>query len=148
MAPSGYAAGMARALDANVRRLLDAPNFASLATLMPDGAPKVEPVWVGREGDLVLIATDSRSLKGRNLDADGRVALSVTDYANPYEQALIRGRVIETRDDNDLQVLDALSQQYLGKPFPRRKWTSRVVYVVEASVARYYQSPLEHTPGA
>ena len=148
MAPSGYAAGMAQALDANVRRLLDAPNFASLATLMPDGAPKVEPVWVGREGDLVLIATDSRSLKGRNLDADGRVALSVTDYENPYEQALIRGRVIETRDDNDLQVLDALSQQYLGKPFPRRKWTSRVVYVVEASVARYYQSPLEHTPGA
>ena len=139
---------MARALDADVRRLLDAPNFASLATLMPDGAPKVEPVWVGREGDLVLIATDSRSLKGRNIDADGRVALSITDYENPYEQALIRGRVIETRDDNDLQVLDALSQQYLGKPFPRRKWTSRVVYVVEASVARYYQSPLEHTPGA
>ena len=139
---------MAQALDANVRRLLDAPNFASLATLMPDGAPKVEPVWVGREGDLVLIATDSRSLKGRNIDADGRVALSITDYENPYEQALIRGRVVETRDDNDLQVLDALSQQYLGKPFPRRKWTSRVVYVVEASVARYYQSPLEHTPGA
>ena len=139
---------MARALDANVKRLLDAPNFASLATLMPDGAPKVEPVWVGREGDLVLIATDSRSLKGRNLDADGRVALSVTDYENPYEQVLIRGRVVETRDDNDLEVLDALSRQYLGKPFPRRKWSSRVVYVVEASVARYYQSPLEHTPGA
>ena len=139
---------MAQALDANVRRLLDAPNFASLATLMPDGSPKVEPVWVGREGDLVLIATDSRSLKGRNLDADGRVALSVTDYENPYEQVLIRGRVVETRDDNDLEVLDALSRQYLGKPFPRRKWSSRVVYVVEASVARYYQSPLEHTPGA
>ncbi len=139
---------MAQALDANVRRLLDAPNFASLATLMPDGAPKVEPVWVGREGDLVLIATDSRSLKGRNIDADGRVALSITDYENPYEQALIRGRVVETRDDNDLKVLDALSRQYLGKPFPRRKWSSRVVYVVEASVARYYQSPLEHTPGA
>jgi len=139
---------MAQALDANVRRLLDAPNFASLATLMPDGAPKVEPVWVGREGDLVLIATDSRSLKGRNIDADGRVALSVTDYENPYEQALIRGRVVETRDDNDLKVLDALSRQYLGKPFPRRKWSSRVVYVVEASVARYYQSPLEHTPGS
>ena len=148
MAPSGYAAGMARALDANVRRLLDAPNFASLATLMPDGAPKVEPVWVGREGDLVLIATDRRSLKGRNLDADGRVALSVTDYENPYEQALIRGRVIESRDDNDLGVLDALSQQYLGRPFPRRKWSSRVVYVVEAQVARYYESPLKHTPGA
>ena len=137
---------MARTLDADTRRLLDAPNFAALATLMPDGSPKVEPIWVGREGDLILIATDSRGIKGRNLELDKRVALSVTDYENPYEQVLIRGRVIETRDDNDLVVLDALSQQYLNKPFPRRKWSSRVVYVVEADVARYYKSPLEHTP--
>ncbi|MBB85517.1 MAG: PPOX class F420-dependent enzyme [Deltaproteobacteria bacterium] len=137
---------MARPLDEDVRRLLDAPNFASLATLMPDGSPKVEPVWVGRDGDHVLIATDARGLKGGNVARDGRVALSVTDYGNPYEQALIRGRVIETRDDNDLVVLDALSDQYLGKPFPRRKWSSRVVYVIEADVARYYKSPLEHTP--
>jgi PPOX class probable F420-dependent enzyme len=137
---------MPTTLDADTRRLLDAPNFAALATLMPDGSPKVEPIWVGREGDLILIATDSRGIKGRNLALDKRVALSVTDYENPYEQVLIRGRVIETRDDNDLVVLDALSQQYLGKPFPRRKWSSRVVYVVEADVARYYKSPLEHTP--
>lgn len=137
---------MPKALDIDVRRLLDAPNFAALSTLMPDGSPKVEPVWVGREGDHILIATDRRSLKGRNIELDKRVALSVTDFANPYEQALIRGRVIETRDDNDLVVLDALSQQYLNRPFPRRKWSSRVVYVIEADVARFYKSPLEHSP--
>ena len=34
-------------LDLDVRRLLDAPNFAAFTTLMPDGTPKVEPVWVG-----------------------------------------------------------------------------------------------------
>jgi PPOX class probable F420-dependent enzyme len=137
---------MARVLDAKIRRLLDDPNFASLATLMPDGAPKVEPVWVGREGDRILVATDRRSIKGRNLERDDRVALSVTDYENPYEQALIRGRVVETRDDKDLVVLDALAMQYLGTPFPRRKWSSRVVYVIEANVARYYKSPLTHPP--
>ena len=48
---------------------------------------------------------------------------------------------------DDLVVLDRLSQQYLGRPFPRRKWSSRVVYVIAADVARYYRSPLEHTPG-
>ena len=132
-----------RPLDADVRRLVDAPNFAALSTLMPDGSPKVEPVWVGREGDHVLIATDARGIKGANISQDGRVALSITDHENPYEQALIRGCVVETRDDNDLIVLDALSEQYLGKPFPRRKWSSRVVYVIEADVARYYKSPLE-----
>ena len=134
-------------LGADARRLLDAPNFASLATLMPDGSPKVEPVWVGREDDFVLVATDARGVKGRNIAGDTRVALSITDYQNPYEQLLIRGRVVETRSDDDLVVLDRLSEQYLGRPFPRRKWSSRVVYVIAADVARYYRSPLEHTPG-
>ncbi|MBJ22307.1 MAG: PPOX class F420-dependent oxidoreductase [bacterium] len=137
---------MSKSLDADVRRLLDAPNFAALSTLMPDGSPKVEPIWVGREGDHILIATDRRGVKGKNLELDKRVALSITDFGNPYEQALIRGRVIETRDDNELVILDRLSHQYLSKPFPRRKWSTRVVYVVEADVARYYKSPLEHTP--
>ena len=137
---------MPKKLDPDVCRLLDAANFAALSTLMPDGSPKVEPVWVGRDGDHVLIATDQRGVKGQNIELDKRVALAVTDFDNPYEQALIRGRVIETRDDNDLRVLDVLSEQYLNKPFPRRKWSSRVVYVIEADVARYYKSPLEHTP--
>lgn len=137
---------MAKSLSDDVKRILDAANFAHLSTLMDDGSPKVEPTWVGRDGDTILIATDSRGIKGKNIANDKRVALSVTDFDNPYEQVLIRGKVIETREDNDLTVLDALSHQYLGKEFPRRKWSSRVVYVIEPSVARYYQSPLEHTP--
>jgi PPOX class probable F420-dependent enzyme len=139
---------MAVILDDNTRRLLDAPNFAHLATLMPDGSPKVEPVWVGREGDRVFITTDAKSLKAVNLDQDGRVALSVTDYANPYEQVLIRGRVVERRDDPDMAGMDALSLKYLGKPFPRRKWSARVIYVIEPTLARYYKSPLEHPAAA
>lgn len=138
--------GAPRPLDANVRRLLDGANFAAFATLMPDGSPKVEPVWVGREGDLVLVATDRKSLKARNVAQDPRVALSITAFENPYEQALIRGRVIETRADDDLATLDALSARYLDAPFPRRRWSGRVVLVVAAQLARYYRSPLEHTP--
>ena len=130
----------------DARRLLDAPNFGHLATLMPDGSPKVEPVWVAREGDLVLIATDRRTLKGRNMERDGRVALSVTSQENPYEQLLIRGRVVEIRSDADLAALDRISQQYLGSAFPRRSWPSRAVFAIEAKVARYYKSPLEHRP--
>lgn len=139
---------MAQQFDDNVRRLLDAPNFGHLSTLMEDGSPKVEPTWVGREGDCVLIATDSRGVKGQNIARDQRVALSVISFDNPYEQVLIRGRVVEVRDDNDLTVLDALSRQYLGTDFPRRKWSSRVVYVIRPLVARYYLSPLKHTPAS
>ena len=33
-------------LSNEVRALLDGPNFAHLATLMPDGSPQSVPVWV------------------------------------------------------------------------------------------------------
>ncbi len=133
---------MAKKLNDDMKRLIDAANFAHLATVQPDGSPKVEPVWIGREGDRIVVATDRKSLKSINLERDPRVAISLVSRDNPYEQLLIRGRVVESRDDNDLVGLDALSEAYLGKPFPRRKWSSRVLYLIEPSVARHYVSPL------
>lgn len=133
---------MAKKLNDDMKRLIDAANFAHLATIQPDGSPKVEPVWIGREGDRIVVATDRKSLKSINLERDPRVAISLVSRDNPYEQLLIRGRVVESRDDNDLVGLDALSEAYLGKPFPRRKWSSRVLYLIEPSVARHYVSPL------
>ena len=133
-------------LDTDMRRVLDAPSFGHLATLKEDGAPKVEPVWVAREGDHVLFTSDANTLKGKNLARDGRVALSIVDLANPYEQLLIRGRVVEVRPDDDLAFLDALSHRYTSEEFPRRKWKQRAVYVIEASLARHYVSPLVHKP--
>jgi len=132
------------------RALLDGANIAHLATLQPDGSPKVEPVWVGRDGDRVLVATDRRSLKARNVDGDPRVALSVTAFDDPYEQLLVRGVVSEVRADDDLAVLDELSETYLGAPFPRRRWSDRVVLVITPHQARHHRSPLRdpRTPGS
>jgi PPOX class probable F420-dependent enzyme len=144
MPPDGPLAA-ARPLSADACRLLDGGNYAHLATLMPDGSPKVDPVWVGRDGDLVLVTTDAKSIKARNAEADPRVSLSITSIENPYEQLLVRGTVIEVRDDNDLTVLDALSERYIGAPFPRRRWSTRVVLVVAPTLARYYLSSL-HDP--
>jgi PPOX class probable F420-dependent enzyme len=124
------------------KALLDAPNIAHLSTLMEDGSPKTEPVWIGREGDRVFITTDRKSIKATNIDRDPRVALSVADANNPYRQLLIRGRVVETRPDDDLVGMDALSQKYLGQPMPRRRWSGRLVLVIEPHVSRYYESPL------
>ena len=137
-------AGAAPRLSDAAKRLLDARNFAHLATLMEDGAPKVEPVWIAREGERVLVATDERTVKGRNMRRDARVAVSVVAAENPYAQLLIRGRVVEIRPDRDLAGLDALSRKYLGRPFPRRGWPSRAVYVIEPSLARHRVSPLVH----
>lgn len=129
------------------RRLLDAPSFGHLATLMTDGAPKVDPVWVMREGDTVLVTSDGNSIKAQNITRDQRVALSVIAFDDPYDQLLMRGVVAEVRADDDLAVLDAFAQKYLGTRFPRRKWSQRVVLVIAPKVVRQYHSSLRHHPG-
>ena len=131
-------------LDDDAQRLLDGANYGFLSTLMADGSPKVESVWIGREGDLVLVTTDAKSIKAINAARDPRVALSVVAFDNPYDQLLIRGKVVEIRDDDELVAMDALSQKYLGASFPRRRWSKRVVLVIESSLARHRKSPLRH----
>jgi len=75
---------MAEKLSNEIKHLIDRPNFAHLATLMPDGSPHSAPVWIAREADLVLIATAAGSLKGKNTERDPRVSLSIIDFDDPY----------------------------------------------------------------
>ena len=133
-------------LSDDIKALLDRPNFVHLATLMPDGSPQSVPVWVGREGELVLICTGDNSLKARNTQRDPRVALSVIDFHDPYQEAQLRGRVVARRPDPDLKYMDPISHKYTGKPFPFRKPEGRVVLVIEFDKARYTKLPFEHTP--
>jgi PPOX class probable F420-dependent enzyme len=137
---------MATSLSHEVKALLDGPNFAHLATLMPDGSPQSVPVWVGREGDRLLICTGDGSLKAKNTRRDPRVAISVVDFRDPYQEVQLRGRVVERRPDDDFKNLDAISHKYTGKPFPFRSTEGRVALVIEIDKARYTKLPFEHTP--
>jgi PPOX class probable F420-dependent enzyme len=137
---------MPNPLSPEAKKLIDRPNFAHLATLMPDGTPQSTPVWLGREGDHLVICTSDGSLKARNTRRDPRVALSLVDLDNPYEEVQIRGRVIERRPDPELKVMDPISHKYIGKPFPMRSYEGRVVLIVEVEKERYTKLPLQHTP--
>lgn len=107
-------------LPPDVRRLLEGRAVAHLATLRADGAPRSTVVWVGLEGDLVLVCTDASSLKAKDLRRNPRVALSLTAQDDPYDVATITGRVVAERPDPDLEYKDRLSQKYIGQPYPRR----------------------------
>ena len=133
-------------LSTEITQLVDRPNFTHLATLMPDGSPSSTPVWVGREGDRLLICTSEGSLKARNTRRDPRVALSIVDFHDPYMEAQLRGRVVERRPDPELKIMDPISQKYIGKPFPMRGYAGRVALVIEVDKARYTKLPFEHTP--
>jgi len=137
---------MSVALTSDLKKLIDGANFAHLATLLPDGSPHSAPVWIAREGDLLLICTEAHSLKGKNTERDPRVALSIVDFGDPYTEAQIRGRVIERRPDPQLKYYDLMSQKYVGKPWPYRDEKSPLVLVIEIAKARYSKQPFEHTP--
>lgn len=137
---------MAIPLANEIRALLDGPNFAHLATLMVDGSPQSVPVWVGRENDRILICTGEGSLKAKNTRRDPRVSLSIVGFEDPYQEAQLRGRVVERRPDGDFKYMDAISHKYIGKPFPIRSSQGRVALVIEIEKARYTKLPFEHTP--
>ena len=138
---------MAATLSEDVKSLIRATNFAHLATLMRDGSPQVAPVWVDLEGERILAGADEGSLKARNTGREPRVGLSIVDFANPYREAQIRGRVVERRPDASFMAMDRIARKYTGKDFPwRDDPASRVVLVIEVERVRYTELPFTHTP--
>jgi PPOX class probable F420-dependent enzyme len=138
---------MGIALSDDVKTLIRGANFAHLATLMPDGSPQTAPVWVDLEGDRILIGTGEGSLKAKNTRRDGRVALSMVAFDNPYVEAQLRGRVAERWKDADFKIMDRISRKYIGKEFPmRQNAEQRVVLVIEIERAGFTRLPFTHTP--
>jgi PPOX class probable F420-dependent enzyme len=138
---------MATSLSDDIKRLIDGPNFAHLATIMSDGAPQSAPVWVTREGDRILVGTSEGSLKGRNTRRDPRVALSIVDFRDPYVEAQLRGRVVERRPDTSFMLKDATARKYTGKEFPWRNPEGQVILVIEVDRAKFAKLPFTHAPG-
>lgn len=96
------------------RKILESQNFASVATLMPDGSPHVSTIWIDLDGDDVLFNTAERRVKTDNIRRDPRVAISVFDQRDPYEQVVIRGTVVDITRDGADDHIDRLAKKYLG----------------------------------
>ncbi|MFJ4038842.1 PPOX class F420-dependent oxidoreductase [Microbacterium sp. NPDC090007] len=95
---------------------------AHLATLMSDGSPHTIPLWVGVDGDRLILFTEADTLKDRNLRRDPRVAISVTGADNPYAMAFVRGEAVERLDgDAALPFVDRISRLYTGEPYGMRQ---------------------------
>lgn len=134
-------------LPPELRALLEAPNYVHLSTLRKDGSPRNHVVWVGLEGDDVLICTSDTTWKAKDMRRDPRVALSVHDLENPYRMATLRGRVVEVRDDEGCRYMDPISVKYTGAPFPSRG-ADRVCFVIAIDAASQHTLRFEHKPQA
>ncbi len=104
---------VSQALSEPVRRLLDGPNHAVLATINADGSPQTSLVWVGRDGDEVLISSAAGRRKDRNICRDPRVSLSVWASDDPGVYAEIRGTATVAEDPGRALAI-ALGEKYEG----------------------------------
>jgi PPOX class probable F420-dependent enzyme len=114
-------------LSADTVRLLDGPNYAILATINANGSPQASAMWVGRDGDDLLMSTVERRVKHRNMVRDPQVSVTVLDSADPEIYVELRGSVTMTPDIG--RKVDAeLSWKYDGKdPDDDRLGAVRVV---------------------
>lgn len=94
--------------------LIDGKNFAHFAFVTPKGEPHVSPVWIDRDGGIILINASEIRAKVKLLKVDQKVMLSLTDQQNPYERVLIRGHVVEKTKDGAFEHNNRLSVKYLG----------------------------------
>ena len=89
-----------------------------VATTMPDGSPQLTQTWVDTDGTHLVINTVEGFQKLRNVQRDGRVAVTVADPQNPSRYFSVRGRVVATTTEGGVESIERLSQKYLGAPYP------------------------------
>lgn len=100
-------------LDENAKAILDGVNFATIATVQPDGQPQLSVVWVERDGNDVLVSTTSNRQKFRNISRDPRVTLLAYPADEPYSYVEVRGTATMT-EEGGRALIDRLCHRYTG----------------------------------
>ena len=98
-----------------MRELLGKRLVGVLATLEPDGAPHVVPLWYASHGTAVVLATSSRSRKVRNLQREPRATLCLHDSRSGSEVcgASLHGRVEVVGGPYAADLVDLVHRRYL-----------------------------------
>jgi PPOX class probable F420-dependent enzyme len=107
--------------DDPVRELLKGRNFCHVATLNENGSIHATLVWVDVDGDTVVL----NSARGRrwptNVERTGRASLLVANAEDQYEYVWIDAALEEATEEDGLDVINALSEKYEGRPYPPLK---------------------------
>ena len=108
----------------------DSAEFATLATIEPDGRPQLSVVWVSRDGDDILVSTVEGRRKHRNLLADPRCTVLLYPKDSPYAYVEVRGTASLTREGGR-ELIDEHSHKYRGTDrYPGDDGTDNVRVVV------------------
>ncbi|WP_330175198.1 PPOX class F420-dependent oxidoreductase [Streptomyces sp. NBC_01498] len=95
------------------RSILDGRNPAVLCTINPDGSPQSSVVWVGTDGDDLVVSSAAGRRKVTNAEREPRVSLSVFDPADPERYVEVRGTAA-VGEDAGRRTAVTLAEKYVG----------------------------------
>jgi PPOX class probable F420-dependent enzyme len=118
--------------------LLERPLFAHFATVRPDGAPQVNPMWfLWDPGQRIVKMTHTKRRHNyRNVQREPRVALSIADPDMPYRYIQVRGVVEHIEDDLTGAFYQVLQLRYRGAVSDVPDRAFRVVLTIRPTAFR------------
>lgn len=106
-------------IPADAADLLASTALAHVATIGPDGAPQVNPVWFDWDGRYLRFSQTARRQTYRSVRRDPRIAVSIVDPGNPYRSLELRGVVARIEPDPDLAFAEGDEDVPRTGPRPR-----------------------------
>lgn len=133
-------------LEARVIELAHGPNIAAVTTMLPDGTPMTQPLWVDADDEHVLLNTEVHRQKFRNIKRDPRLTVMIVDPESPYLYVEVRGEVVDTITGPEARAhIDALSRKYTGGDYANEIQSERVILKV-APKRQYIRGPGHQRP--
>jgi PPOX class probable F420-dependent enzyme len=112
---------MPTTLSDDVRRFLELPNPAVMATLAADGRPISAATWYLLEPDgRILINMKATRVRLGHVRRDPRFSLTVLKADDWYTHVSLQCVTTEIADDPQLAGIDALSKHYTGEAYDER----------------------------
>lgn len=103
-------------LPESARAVVESGRLAHLSTVNADGSPHVTIVWVGLDGDDIVIGKLTVDQKVRNIRRDPRVSLSIEAEGETYgmQHHLVVEGTARIDEGGAPALLNALAQRYIG----------------------------------
>ncbi len=117
-------------LSAELAEFLDAHRIGVLATQTAEGRPRQSVVYYSRDGERLLISTESKRLKARDVHRTGWASLCVMGHTQPYPSAVFSGRA-EILTEGIGPATAAIMQRIAGTDEPPEPQTDSALAAID-----------------
>ncbi|HXY82466.1 MAG TPA: TIGR03618 family F420-dependent PPOX class oxidoreductase [Candidatus Saccharimonadales bacterium] len=107
-----------------LKRFLAEPRIAHIATTSVHGKPRVNPIWYAYEDGCFYFTTRMGRIKGRHINKNPNVALSIATEKHPYKAVCVFGTAHVLNEGRDHWLMKIASRY--GKK-EAKKWFPEVI---------------------